>query len=299
MKLLKKLAILTCALAAFSFVACDSGSSDDGEPNTPVVDEGGEGGEEAGGKTMKKFVVGITADYWKLGELVPQVHYYNESSQNIENSDWSDKNMKLNPKNGIWTWESEEIESDGTETINVIIHSGDTKFLNDTQITIGKPMLYTHAEEFVEWDGTSADTTVAVTKPSATMPALPASIQESDTVVAIDLSQTAKNTGKDNWNPSEENGMQIYGWGRSYTEENNPFGSWPGKAMTNIPETQVWYYVFDSDALLPNSDDTLCFHDGTGENNSDGDRATVTATITAGQKKIVLNSALEDWTSEE
>lgn len=55
MKLLKKLAILTCALAAFSFVACDSGSSDDDEPNTPVVDEGGtsggeEGGEEAGGE---------------------------------------------------------------------------------------------------------------------------------------------------------------------------------------------------------------------------------------------------------
>lgn len=55
MKLLKKLAILTCALAAFSFVACDSGSSDDDEPNTPVVDEGGtsggeEGGEDAGGE---------------------------------------------------------------------------------------------------------------------------------------------------------------------------------------------------------------------------------------------------------
>lgn len=51
MKLLKKLAILTCALAAFSFVACDSGSSDDNEPSAPVVDEGGTtGGEEAGGE---------------------------------------------------------------------------------------------------------------------------------------------------------------------------------------------------------------------------------------------------------
>lgn len=306
MKLLKKLAISTFAFAAFSFIACDNpstpGVGEADSPDSPVVDAGG----EAGGKTMKKFVVGITADYWKLETLTPQVHYYGESSGRIpDHADyWDDLNMILNTENEIWTWESEELESDGSETITVIIHSGDTKFLDESSgkatIKIGVPMLYTHAETFVEWDGSSGDTTVAVTKPSSsfTMPALPDAIKEADTVVAIDLSQTAKDTGKTNWNPSDENGMQIYAHGGNYAQS-NPFNPWGGKEMTNVEGTKVWYYIFENGVDLPNNA-TFIIHDGTGENdNPDGDRITVTATITTGQKKILLNGILEDWANEE
>lgn len=89
MKLLKKLAILTCALAAFSFVACDSGSSDDNEPNAPVVEEGGEeGGEEAGGE-----IDNTVWTYAEAGTVTRVAIDTSEAFDGEEVGNWAIKNI--------------------------------------------------------------------------------------------------------------------------------------------------------------------------------------------------------------
>lgn len=85
MKLLKKLAILTFAFAAFSFIACEDPSTGVGEPDSPdspVVDAGG---EEAGGE------IGNTV--WTYAEegTVTRVAIDTEGLGNV--STWKVKNI--------------------------------------------------------------------------------------------------------------------------------------------------------------------------------------------------------------
>lgn len=251
MKLLKKLAILTCALAAFSFVACDSGSSDDNEPNTPVVDEGGEeggeeaggeeGGEEAGGATI---TVAITADESQVADFGEAVYAYLYNSSVNANGEvfggWPGKQLTKNDELGIWSVTG-DVPSDSL-SYSVIFNNNSGKQFDAPAITVNESKLYTRARNWINWDGTSADTSVAYVAP-----AVPTEMSSEIIALAVDVSDLG-------W---ADGAPYIWGWSGAWDViETNPianksFGS-DDVRLTRLGNTNIYYFTFSKDYATNN-----------------------------------------------
>lgn len=239
MKLLKKLAILTCALAAFSFVACDSGSSDDDEPNTPVVDEGG---EEAGGEEPSKatITVAVTADESQVADFGEAVYAYLYNEAAPANGEvfggWPGKQLSKNDELGIWSV-TENVSSDSL-SYSVIFNNNGGKQFNASSITVNESKLYTHARTWIDWDGTSADTTEAYVAPVA-----PTAMSSEIIAFAVDASDLAWDAAVDHY---------FWAWGGTWDDNSNAEVS-PLKdksatsdemKLTNLEGTNIYYITF-------------------------------------------------------
>ena len=281
--------------------ANESGSTAGEATTQEPASETNDGNGEAETKEKGKFTVAITADYWKLGEATPQVNYWSQP-EGLENAPaWNDaaSNMTKNDSLGMWVWESKEIEAVENATMYVQIHVGDTKFVDGEVITINKPKLYTHAETWIDWDGTSLDSTTAVAAPDVTIPAIP-DFDTNVTVIAIDTAQQPKLNADIQWNKSA---MRIWGWGGNW-EDNSPFTGDDGwgssdaykmlSASTSDTNT-VFYWIIPSGKEPQNA--TVCFHDDH-EGNDNDNRFTIEVTLAAGEKKIVIGGQVKDWTSQ-
>lgn len=278
MKLLKKLAILTCALAAFSFVACDSGSSDDNEPSAPVVDEGGEeggeeaGGEEAGGATI---TVAITADESRVVNWDSVYVYVYGDSEAF--GGYPGEALKKDETLGIWSI-TKDVSVDGSW--NVIFNDGtDDNKVQGVLVEYNESKLYTHARTWIDWDGTSADTTEAWVAPALT---------EASTVLAIDVSKVPSVEGKYNTSLWDEVSVHIYG-----RPNDLPDTSWPGKTLERSKVNSNIFYL-----VVENGEEgqcTIIFN-----NNGKGEQlADTVVNLEAGKKYLVTaagNEGFAEWT---
>lgn len=174
MKLLKKLAILTCALAAFSFVACDSGNNDDNEPNTPVVDEGGSGsgeeeGEEAGEEidntvwtyAEEGTVTRVAIDTTELGDVatwvVKNIYAYVEDANKDPGKleplgGWSGKKLlRLSEDSSVWYVNIPAADMPTDVDVNLILNgSGDQ--IDIGSIRAGEQKIYKIVDDNATFD---------------------------------------------------------------------------------------------------------------------------------------------------
>lgn len=289
MKLLKKLAILTCALAAFSFVACDFGNSDDDEPNTPVVD--------AGSKTT---TVAITADEAQVSEFEESVYAYLFHGYGDDAvkpfGEWPGKQLTKNTDLGIWYVTEDVSLFDDSLQYLVIFHNNNNdndKRINAPAININKSNLYTRARTWIDWDGISADTTEAYVEPEAP------ELTESSTVLAIDISKVPKKDGKDGEDGEDGKGgydtsswaeVAVYVWGGSIGDDG--WGTFPGAQLTKSKVNEnIFYLVVDGKEGSGN----LIFSNNNKGEQFDG----AYAVLEAGKKYLVTDVGAEGFAEWE
>ena len=246
MKLLKKLAISTFAFAAFSFIACVNNvpSTGNGEPNEPVVDAGGEEPSKA------TITVAITADESQVADFGEKVYAYLYNEAAPANGEvfgsWPGKQLSKNDELGIWSV-TENVSSDSL-SYSVIFNNnnGGKQFNAPATITVNESKLYTRARTWINWDGTSADTTEAYVAPVA-----PTEMSSEIIALAVDVSGLG-------W---KEGAPYIWGWGEVWADDNGQLETSPlyGKSwgsddvkLTQLEGTNIYYFTFSKDYATDN-----------------------------------------------
>lgn len=234
MKLLKKLAILTCALAAFSFVACDP-STGSVEPNEPVVDAGGEEPSKA------TITVAVTADESRVVNW-DSVYVYVWGTSEVFGS-FPGEELTKDEDLGIWSI-TKDVSVDDTWTVIFSDGTALNKIEEGKVVKTNESKLYTRARTWIDWDGTSADTTAAYVEPKP--PVVPTEMSPEIIAVAVDVSDLG-------W---QEGAPYIWGWGGAWVADNeqtsgSPFygKEWGADALklTKLKDTNIYYFTFSKD----------------------------------------------------
>lgn len=288
MKLLKKLAILTCALAAFSFVACDpsTGSTGSVEPNEPVVDAGGEEPSKA------TITVAVTADESQVAGFGEAVYAYLYNTSAPDNGEvfggWPGKELAKNNELGIWSVTG-DVPSDSI-SYSVIFNNNNGEQFDAPAITVNESKLYTRAHTWIDWDGTSADTTEPYVEPEP--PAVPTEMSSAIIALAVDVS----NLG---W---EEGAPYIWGWGGAWGVNDAPTSPLFGKEfgidalkLTQLEGTNIYYFTFSKDYATENGPHVVFISSEKLDNESDRIAADLTA-LEAG-KGYLLKADGGEWTT--
>lgn len=272
MKLLKKLAILTCALAAFSFVACDSGSSDDNEPNAPVVEEGGEeaggeeGGEEAGGEidntvwtyaeagTVTRVAIDTSEAFdgeevgnWAIKNIYAYVSDSNKDPENVEPlGKWGGRNLiHLSESSSVWYLNIPAAAMPtGVDVALILNGSGDQ--IDIGSIRAGEQKIYKivdGAAAFVTWP-------VAEQKDALEEGKEPEDEKISGTIT---IKIAASDTEIANWNK-----VYIYSWGPEV------FGDWNESPEMN-KDGDYWTITTSFTDLKKGENPKVIFHNGDGQ----------------------------------
>lgn len=240
MKLLKKLAILTCALAAFSFVACDSGSSDDNEPSAPVVDEGGEEPSKA------TITVAVTADEKRVADWDSVYVYAYGPSEVFGGFPGEELSKDGNPE--IWSI-TKDVSVDGIWTVIFSDGTDSNKIEGGKVVKTNESKLYTRARTWIDWDGTSADETEPYVEPET--PVVPTEMSPEIIALAVDVSDLG-------W---QEGDPYIWGWGDVWVANNEQLETSPlyGKdwgsddvKLTQLEGTNIYYFTFSKDYATDN-----------------------------------------------
>ena len=186
-----------------------------------------EGEEPEPEKTTGKYKFGVTADYYdiKSGDKI-YVWYWGDHSSEAAGKTYPGDELVLDATLGIYIFEV-EVEGEEDSSITVKINKGGDDALYQGSLKLNQTKLFTHAGTWIDWDGTTKDTTEP-----AEPPAPPAPTGADSTIIAVDVSKVTVDGAAVSWTA-----VGVY----TYTKE--LFGGWPGVTLVQSEEYPNIFYA--------------------------------------------------------
>ena len=262
--------------------ANESGSTA-GEATTqePASETNDGNGEAEISKRDGNLTIGVSADYYKIASAENvYVWYWGDFEAVDDGLSYPGKKFTKDESLGIWKVVIPVKGNEGDKA-TVKINLGDDNAIYQGDIKFNETKLYTHAETWIDWDGSFKDSTVAVSAPE------PVTDLTSEIIVlAVDVSDLG-------WS---ESAPYIWGWTGGF-ESKTPFleGAWgtDDYKLTQLKDTKIWFYAISKEFATDNTSTYIQFIPS---DKSDDGRIGSTTSLEAG-KGYLLKADNGEWTS--